>query len=51
MKRAMPISSRWWQGDILTCLFGFANSGILAYLTDADQPPIPGRFLRRPPEQ
>ena len=45
MKRPMPISSWWLQGAILTYLFGFAVLGILAYLTYADQPPIPARFL------
>jgi nitric oxide reductase subunit B len=47
MKRPMPISSWWLQGAILTYLFGFAVLGILAYLTYAEQPPIPGRFLTR----
>ena len=31
-RQAMPISSRWFQGAILTYLLGFTVLGVLAYL-------------------
>ena len=38
--------SRWWvQGAGLTYLVGFAILGVLAYLTYAEQPPIPARVV------
>ncbi len=44
MKRnPLPISSWWFQGAVLTYLFGFLCLGILAYLTYSEQPPIPSR--------
>jgi nitric oxide reductase subunit B len=41
----MPISTRWFQGAILTYLLGFTVLGILAYLVYRDQPPIPGKLI------
>ncbi|MGE5059767.1 MAG: nitric-oxide reductase large subunit, partial [Betaproteobacteria bacterium] len=41
----MPISSRWFQGAVLTYLFGFTVLGILAYLIYRDQPPIPAKTV------
>ena len=40
-RQPMPISSRWFQGAVLTYLLGFTVLGILAYLVYRDQPPIP----------
>jgi nitric oxide reductase subunit B len=37
----MPISSRWFQGALLTYLIGFTVLGILAYIVYRDQPPLP----------
>jgi nitric oxide reductase subunit B len=44
-RQPMPISSRWFQGAILTYLVGFTVLGILAFLVYRDQPPIPGRVV------
>lgn len=44
-RQPMPISSRWFQGAILTYLFGFTVLGILAYLVYRDQPPIPAKVV------
>jgi nitric oxide reductase subunit B len=44
-RQPMPISSWWFQGAILTYLFGFSVLGILAYLMYQEQPPIPGRVI------
>ena len=44
-RRAMPISSWWMQGAILTYLVGFCILGILAYLGYQEQPPLPGRVV------
>src|SRR6516225_5753623 len=44
-RRPMPISRWWFQGAILTYLFGFTVLGLLAYLAYAEQPPIPARVL------
>ena len=40
-RQPMPISSRWFQGAVLTYLVGFTALGLLAYLVYRDQPPIP----------
>lgn len=45
MRRPMPIGSGWFQGAILTYLFGFTVLGVLAYLVYQQQPPIPGRVV------
>lgn len=42
-RRPLPIGSGWFQGAILTYLFGFTVLGILTFLTYQKQPPIPGR--------
>ena len=44
-KKMMPISSRWFQGAIVTYLIGFTVLGILAYLVYRDQPPLPARVV------
>src|SRR5688500_1190457 len=44
-RQPMPISSRWFQGAILTYLIGFTVLGMLAYLVYRDQPPIPGKVV------
>ena len=44
-REPMPISSLWFQGAMLTYLFGFTVLGVLAYLTYRDQPPIPARVV------
>ena len=44
-QRMMPISSRWFQGAIVTYLIGFTVLGILAYLVYRDQPPLPARVV------
>ena len=44
-KKMMPISSRWFQGAIITYLIGFTVLGILAYLVYRDQPPLPARVV------
>ena len=44
-KRMMPISSRWFQGAVVTYLIGFTVLGILAYLVYRDQPPLPARVV------
>lgn len=44
-RQLMPISSRWWQGAVLTYLVGFTVLGVLAYLVYRDQPPIPARVV------
>jgi nitric oxide reductase subunit B len=41
----MPISSRWFQGAVLTYLVGFTVLGVLAYVVYRDQPPMPGRVV------
>ena len=41
----LPISSRWFQGAILTYLFGFTVLGTLAWFIYEDQPPIPARVV------
>ena len=41
----MPISSRWFQGAVLTYLVGFTVLGILAYLVYRDQPPMPAKVV------
>ena len=41
----MPISSRWFQGAVVTYLIGFTVLGILAYLVYRDQPPLPARVV------
>lgn len=43
-RQRMPISRWWFQGALLTYLVGFTILGILAYLTYAEQPPIPNVF-------
>ena len=45
VRQPMPISSRWFQGALLTYLVGFTVLGILAYLVYRDQPPIPERVV------
>ena len=35
-QRMMPISSRWFQGAMVTYLIGFTVLGILAYLVYRD---------------
>jgi nitric oxide reductase subunit B len=44
-RESMPISSRWFQGAVLTYLLGFTVLGILAYLVYRDQPPIPAKVI------
>ena len=44
-KKIMPISSRWFQGAVVTYLLGFTVLGILAYLVYRDQPPLPARVV------
>ncbi|HEX2928474.1 MAG TPA: nitric-oxide reductase large subunit, partial [Candidatus Binatia bacterium] len=44
-RQPMPISSLWFQGAMLTYLFGFTVLGILAYLVYRDQPPMPGKVV------
>ncbi len=44
-RHPLPISRRWFQGALLTYLFGFSVLGILAYLVYRDQPPIPARTV------
>ena len=44
-KKMMPISSRWFQGAIVTYLIGFTVLGILAYLVYRDQPPLPASVV------
>ncbi|HEX9787246.1 MAG TPA: nitric-oxide reductase large subunit, partial [Candidatus Binatia bacterium] len=44
-REPMPISSRWFQGAMLTYLFGFTVLGILAYLVYRDQPPMPAKVV------
>jgi len=44
-REPMAISSRWFQGAMLTYLFGFTVLGILAYLVYRDQPPMPAKVL------
>ena len=44
-QRMMPISSRWFQGAMVTYLIGFTVLGILAYLVYRDQPPLPARVV------
>jgi nitric oxide reductase subunit B len=44
-REPMPISSLWFQGAMLTYLFGFTVLGILAYLVYRDQPPIPAKVV------
>jgi nitric oxide reductase subunit B len=41
----MPISSRSFQGAIITYLIGFTVLALLAYLVYRDQPPVPGRVV------
>ena len=45
MRRPTPIASGWFQGAILTYLFGFTVLGILAFLTyypNRSEPPAAG---------
>jgi nitric oxide reductase subunit B len=44
-RQPMPISSRWFQGAVLTYLVGFTVLGLLAYLVYRDQPPIPATIV------
>ena len=44
-RRPMPISSRWFQGAVLTSLIGFTVPGVLAYLVYRDQPPLPANVV------
>lgn len=44
-RQPMPISTRWFQGAVLTYVIGFTALGILAYLVYRDQPPIPRRVV------
>jgi nitric oxide reductase subunit B len=44
-REPMPISSRWFQGAVLTYLLGFTILGLLAYLVYRDQPPIPAKVI------
>ena len=44
-REAMPISSNWFQGAIITYLIGFTVLALLAYLVYRDQPPLPGRVV------
>src|SRR5678816_2871619 len=44
-REPMPISSRWFQGAMLTYLLGFTILGLLAYLVYRDQPPMPAKVL------
>jgi len=44
-RQPMPISSRWFQGAVLTYLLGFTVLGILAYLVYRDQPPMPAKVV------
>ena len=44
-QRMMPISSRWFQGAVVTYLIGFTVLGILAYMVYRDQPPLPARVV------
>jgi nitric oxide reductase subunit B len=45
MPQPMPISSRWFQGAVLTYLIGFTVLGVLAYLVYRDQPPMPATVV------
>ena len=45
MRRPLPIASGWFQGAILTFLFGFVVLGVLTYLVYQDQPPLPARVV------
>jgi nitric oxide reductase subunit B len=44
-RTSMPISSRWFQGAVITYLIGFTVLGILAYLVYRDQPPVPAQVI------
>ncbi len=44
-REPMPISSLWFQGAMLTYLFGFTVLGMLAYLVYRDQPPMPAKVM------
>jgi nitric oxide reductase large subunit len=44
-KKMMPISSRWFQGAVVTYLLGFTVLGIPAFLVYRDQPPLPARVV------
>jgi nitric oxide reductase subunit B len=44
-KKMMSISSRWFQGAVVTYLIGFTVLAILAYLVYRDQPPLPARVV------
>jgi nitric oxide reductase large subunit len=44
-QQPMPISSRWFQGAVLTYLIGFTVLGVLAYLVYRDQPPMPATVV------
>jgi nitric oxide reductase subunit B len=44
-RQPMPISSRWFQGAVLTYLIGFTVLGVLAYLVYRDQPPMPATVV------
>ncbi len=42
-RQLMPISTRWFQGAVLTYLIGFTVLIVLAYLVYRDQPPVPAK--------
>jgi nitric oxide reductase subunit B len=44
-RRSFDLSSWWFQGAILTYLFGFTVLGIIAYLVYSEQPPMPARVV------
>jgi nitric oxide reductase subunit B len=44
-QRRMVISTAWLQVAIITFALGFTVLGILAYLANAQKPPIPGRVV------
>src|SRR6185295_20098285 len=46
-QRMMPISTRWFQGAVITYLIGFTVLGLLAYLVYRDQPPLPAQVVAR----
>jgi nitric oxide reductase subunit B len=44
-RRAMLVSSGWFQGAVLVFLTGFTIMGVLAYQAYADHPPVPARVV------
>ncbi|HWR52858.1 MAG TPA: nitric-oxide reductase large subunit [Bryobacteraceae bacterium] len=44
-RRSFDLSSWWFQGAILTYLFGFTVLGIIAYLVYSEQPPMPAQVV------